>query len=217
MIEYDSNKEIIITGHNLKTEGNLSINTGKSSKSTTLANIDIITDNMIKIKLSQLSSNLNMGINKIQLVYSIDANTYSSSSPPPALNKSPSNKKFEYKSNIFVLMLVPKITLIINNDNPINPITDNLIFHFIPPLTEVEKQNVSVVLDNNTIKIPPENIETTPTDNILTIRLPPSISDKLYYLRVLVEDTISLLRADKDSNSPTFNKLLPVIEIKRGL
>jgi len=218
VVEYDSDQEISIFGQNLKNGENISVKTSKSPDAINLSDKNI-TDKNIKIKLSQFNSGLNIGVNEIQMVYFYESQTYSQSLFSSSSSFHTLNKKFEHQSNISVFMLVPKITTVLTNDDDdaINPLIENLIFHFIPPLTSIEKQNVSVILDNNTIKIPSENIEVTPTDNIVTIGLPPSLPDKTYFLRVLVNGTISLLRIDNNPENPTFNKSIPIIQLRRGI
>ncbi len=198
IVEYTSNTRMTLLGQNLQSEG-LGIQIDGSS---IVPNIEDITDDKISFILPQ---NLSTGIKPIQIIYTQKLISSSFSPITAAADTALGPRIMQYKSNISAFILAPRITTASKFNVKKK---GNLVFSFEPAVSA--QQKISVMLDSNVFSTTPLPAATSTQ---VTLNIPDSLAEKTYLLRVLVGDTVSLLRVDNDAGSPNYNKLGPIVQV----
>jgi hypothetical protein len=188
-----------------------------------LTTIDSINNDKISITLPK---DLSLGINQVQIKYSrsidpllLSNSDFMRSAYPQGPVKT--KKQIPYKSSTFSLMLAPRIT---RSSIALPPPSTHLHVEFEPLVTRA--QNVSLLLANSMFILPPESITINPDPpTIIDFDIPnefitrafqnqpQTVTTRGFGLRVVVDDSVSLLRIGYDPQHP--HDVGPIIELPR--
>jgi Pvc16 N-terminal domain len=215
ILEYQSDQRIILIGQNLQGQGIVDVDIDGTKVGVPPEGIS---NNHIRVTIP---AGLPLGVKRIKLFYTLaldptsppPSSTMTSSLAPPTTTE---KKQIQFKSNVSPFILVPKIT----TAGEILAQNSDLSFDFQPAVKR--NQKVFAMLGSKSIPLLlPKNLSTFTEDHRVPqdttrakVRLPErDFPPKLYFLRVLVDDTMSLLRIDDDQSSNNFGKLGPIVRV----